>query len=242
MTKSNVNEQRRRVHDTISCSVLVAITFTVGLLGCSTPFSNSDDDQSDVLDVSQDRLQELREEYPLSSQSLVTPWMKKVTYREIMDFADAVVVAEVVSVLPNFSMVVTTEPDTPVGEMPEKQETTGMTPYEAEFISYKVKVQKVIAGGAVAKETFLFYNAAFVGIEPELKPGQRIVTAIKKGVESEQRGGYSFSRYGTYYIVDGDYVLSAYEGFSNEALEFTKQTNGIRLDQFVKKVRSLAQE
>lgn len=57
---------------------LFVITLTVGLLGCSAPFSNSDDDESDVLDVlSQDRLQELREEYPLSPQSLVTPWMKK---------------------------------------------------------------------------------------------------------------------------------------------------------------------
>lgn len=219
---------------------LFAITLTIGLLGCSAPFPDSDDDELDVL--SQARLQELREEYPLSPQSLVTPWMKKVTYREIMDFSDAVVVAEVVSVLPNFSMVITTEPDTPERKMAEKQETTGMTPYKAEFISYKVKVQKVITGEAVAKETFLFYNAAFAALEPKLMPGQRIVTAIKKGVESEQRGGYSFSRYGTYYIVDGDYVLSAYGGFSNEALEFTKQTNGIKLDQFVKKVRSLAQE
>ncbi|HBU83705.1 MAG TPA: hypothetical protein DEF35_18995 [Paenibacillus sp.] len=217
---------------------LFAITLTVGLLGCSAPFS--EDDELDVF--SQDRLQELRGEYPLSPQSLVTPWMKKVTFKEIMDFADAVVVAEVVSVLPNFSMVLTTEPDTPERKMTEKQESKGMTPYEAEFISYEVKVQEVITGGAVAKETFLFYNAAFAGIEPTLKPGQRIVTAIKEGVEAEQRGGYSFSRYGTYYIVDGDYVLSAYGGFSNKALEFTKQTNGIRLEKFVKRVRSLAQE
>lgn len=222
---------------------LIAITLTFGLLGCSASFSNSDDDKSDFLDVlSQDRLQELREDYPLSSQSLVTPWMKKVTFREIMDFSDAVVVAEVVSVLPDFSMLITTEPDTPERTMTEKQETTGMTPYEAEFVSYKVKVHEVITGGDVAKETFLFYNAAFAAFDPKLMPGQRIVTAIKKGVESEQRGGYYSSRYGTYYIVDGDYVLSAYEGFSNEALEFTKQTNGIKLDQFVKKVRSLAQE
>ncbi|KGP83471.1 MULTISPECIES: hypothetical protein [unclassified Paenibacillus] len=217
---------------------LFVITLTVGLYGCSAPFS--EDDELDVL--SQDRLQELREEYPLSPQSLVTPWMKKVTFKEIMDFADAVVVAEVVSVLPNFSMVLPTEPDTPERKMTEKQESTGMTPYEAEFISYEVKVKEVITGGTVAKETFLFYNAAFAGIEPTLKPGQRIVTAIKKGVEAEQRGGYSFSRYGTYYIVEGDYVLSAYEGFSNKALEFTKQTNGIRLEKFVKRVRSLAQE
>ncbi|MGW7159778.1 hypothetical protein [Paenibacillus sp. LK1] len=221
---------------------LIAITL-FGLLGCSAPFSNSDDDKSDFLDVlSQDRLQELRAAYPLSPQSLVTPWMKKVTFREIMDFSDAVVVAEVVSVLPNFSMLITTEPDTPERKMAEKQETTGMTPYEAEFVSYEVKVHEVIVGENVAKETFLFYNAAFAAFDPKLMPGQRIVTAIKKGVESEQRGGYYSSRYGTYYIVDGDYVLSAYEGFSNEALEFTKQTNGIKLDQFVKKVRSLAQE
>ncbi|WP_315794066.1 hypothetical protein [Paenibacillus sp. BIC5C1] len=222
---------------------LFAITLTFGLLGCSAPFSNSADDESDFVDVlSQERLQELREDYPLSPQSLVTPWMKKVTFRKIMDFADAVVVAEVVSVLPNFRMVITTEPDTPERKMAEKQETTGMTPYEAEFVSYEVKVHEVIVGEDVAKETFLFYNAAFAALDPKLMPGQRIVTAIKKGVESEQRGGYYSSRYGTYYIVDGDYVLSAYEGFSNEALEFTKQTNGIKLEQFVKKVQSLAQE
>ncbi len=102
-----------------------------------------------------------------------------------------------------------------------------------------MKVDKVVTGEDVEKDTFLFYNADFAGVEPELKPGMKIIAVVKKGTTGEQIGGYSFTRYGTYYIVDDDYVLAAYEGESEEILDFTEQTNGIQLDDFMDKIKNL---
>ncbi|WP_307541144.1 hypothetical protein [Paenibacillus sp. W4I10] len=102
-------------------------------------------------------------------------------------------------------------------------------------------MDKVVTGEDVEKDTFLFYNADFAGMEPDLKPGTRIVTTVKKGSSPEQSGGYSFTRYGTYYIVDGDYVFNAYEGDSEELREFTEETNGIQLDSFIQKIKNLSE-
>ncbi|WP_340015023.1 hypothetical protein [Paenibacillus sp. FSL K6-1318] len=105
----------------------------------------------------------------------------------------------------------------------------------------QLKVDKVVTGEDVEKDTFLFYNADFAGMEPELKPGMKIIAVVKKGTAGEQLGGYSFTRYGTYYIVDGEYVLAAYEGESEESRDFTEQTNGIQLDAFMDKIKNLPQ-
>ena len=69
----------------------------------------------------------------------------------------------------------------------------------------------------------------------------KIIAVVKKGTTGEQLGGYSFTRYGTYYIVDGDYVLATYEGESEVSRYFTEQTNGIQLDAFMDKIKNLPQ-
>jgi len=184
-------------------------------------------------------MKELREEYPLSTKTPATISMREVSFREIMTYGDAVVVAEVMKVLPSFSVELSTEPGTPERMMADKDKANGMTPYQPKFISYEVKVHEVVTGADVPEDTFLFYNADFAGVEPELKPGMEIIAVVKKGTTGKQVDGYSFTRYGTYYIVDGDYVLAAYEGESEELRDFTEKTNGIQLDSFMDKIKNL---
>ncbi|MET3939212.1 hypothetical protein ABIC22_002024 [Paenibacillus sp. PvP094] len=217
---------------------LISVVLLIGLTSCSTPFSNSRDDAGNRLSLN--RIAELREEYPLSTGVPPTINMREVSFREMMDFGEAVIIAEVMSELPNFSVDLTAVPGTPEGDSAEKDQDAGIGPYKPEFIAYKVKVLQVVTGEGVNEDTFLFYNADFAGMEPELKPGMRIVTVVKKGTTGEQVEGYSFTRYGTYYIVDGDYVLSAYEGESEELREFTEKTNGIQVDSFIQKIKELA--
>lgn len=217
---------------------LISVVFMISLTSCSTPLSNAHDDAGNRLSLN--RIAELREEYPLSTGVPPTINMREVSFREMMDFGEAVIIAEVMSELPNFSVDLTAVPGTPEGDSAEKDRAAGIAPYKPEFIAYKVKVHQVVTGEDVNEDTFLFYNADFAGMEPELKPGMRIVTVVKKGTAGEQVGGYSFTRYGTYYIVNGDYVLSAYEGESEELREFTEQTNGIQVDSFIQKIKELA--
>ncbi|WP_411735580.1 hypothetical protein [Paenibacillus sp. M2] len=218
---------------------LTGIALLVSLTGCTTLFVNSDDRAENVL--SQKRMNELRKEYPLSTGVPATINMREVSFREIMTYGDGVVVAEVMNVLPSFRVELTTEPGTPERKMADKDRATGTTPYQPEFISYGVRVHEVVTGDDVPEDTFLFYNAEFAGVEPELKPGMKIIAVVKKGTTGEQLGGYSFTRYGTYYIVDGDYVLATYEGESEESRYFTEQTNGIQLDAFMDKIKNLPQ-
>lgn len=223
----------------MTCWLLSIVLAMVSLSGCSSPFYESFNAEGSGLSF--DRMNELRKEYPLSTGVPATINMREVSFREIMTYGDGVVVAEVMNVLPSFRVELTTEPGTPEQKMADKDRANGFTSYQPEFISYEVKVHEVITGNDVADDTFLFYNADFAGVEPELKTGMKIIAVVKKGTTGEQLGGYSFTRYGTYYIVDGEYVLAAYEGESEELREFTEQTNGIQLDAFMDKIKNLPQ-
>jgi len=223
----------------MTCWLLSIVLTMVSLTGCSSPFSESFNAVGSRL--SSDRMKELRKQYPRSTGVPATINMREVSFREVMAFGDSVVVAEVMNVLPSFRVELRTEPGTPERKMADKDRANGMTPYQPEFISYGVKVHEVVTGDDVAEDTFLFYNADFAGVEPELKPGMKIIAVVKKGTAEEQLGGYSFTRYGTYYIVDGEYVLAAYEGESEELRDFTEQTNGIQLDAFMDKIKNLPQ-
>lgn len=67
----------------------------------------------------------------------------------------------------------------------------------------------------------------------------KIVTAIMSGTSDEQKGKYSYTRYGTYYIVDEEYVLSAYGGHSEELTTFASQTNGKSLEHLIRTIKEL---
>ncbi|WFR63816.1 hypothetical protein P9222_06045 [Paenibacillus amylolyticus] len=158
---------------------LTGIALLFSLTGCTTLCVNSDDGVGNLLP--QERIKELREEYPLSTNTPATISMREVSFREVMTYGDGVVVAEVMKVLPNFRVELTTDPGTPERKMADKDRANGVTPYQPEFISYQVKVHEVVTGDHVAEDTFLFYNADFAGMEPELKPGMKIIAVVKRG-------------------------------------------------------------
>ncbi|WP_342553447.1 hypothetical protein [Paenibacillus sp. FSL R7-0652] len=231
----------KRVWVQIVWSALLLMMFTVTLTACSTAAFKSPQG-AEPSRLSAERIQELRDQYPVYSGVPPLINMREVSFREIMNYADAVIVAEVIGDHPPFSVELTAEPGTSEGALAEKQRNQGLSPDEPEFTAYQVKVLEVVSGEDVPENTFLFYNAVFAGIEPELKPGMRIVTAVGKGTAGGQIGGYSFSRSGTYYIVDEDYVLAAYEGQTEDVRDFTDQTNGIRLGAMMRIIKDIGRE
>ena len=182
---------------------LTILFFSLALFvfGCSS-------DKQNASNLSNERIAELRKEYPLSEGNPSLAQTVDVPFEQILEMSDSVIIAEVIKQNPNFKSTLTAEPGTPEGDAAEKDKARGIEPYKPTFVSYQVKVDEVIVGEDVEETTNLFYNADFVGTEPDLKPGMKIVASVKKGTAPEQQGSYSFTRYATYYIVD-DFVLSA---------------------------------
>ena len=216
--------------------IIVSMLLLVFVTGCSNHVS---EDQSKVASLSSEQIKELRKDYPLSEGTPVNVNFKDLTFKEVLDHTDSVIIAEVVKQIPNFTVDLITEAGTPEGMLAEKQKETGVQPYKPEFISFQVNVEEVVAGEDVATTINLFYNSDFKGMEPELKPGMKMVVAIKKGVGPEQADSYSFTRYGTYYVVEGDYVLSAYEGEGKDIKRFNLQTNGKSLENLITEINNL---
>jgi hypothetical protein len=220
----------------LTCAAASMMLFVI-ITGCSNSSSNSEQLASKSL--SAEEIMELRKDYPLSSGSPENVDIRDLTFKEVLDNTDSVIIAEVVQQMPNFSVDLITEPGTPEGNLAEKQKEAGMEPYKPEFVSFQIKVEEIITGEEVPDTVNLIYNADFQGIEPDLKPGMKIVAAIKKGVGEQQAGSYSFTRYGTYYVVDGNYVLSAFEGQSEEMVNFSRQTNGKSLENLISEIKEL---
>ena len=220
------------------------ITFAIAsmlLVTVITSCSNSSSHPERLTDrsLSPEKIQELRKEYPLSIGAPVNVNLRDLTFKEVLDHTDSVIIAEVIQQIPDISVELITAPGTPEGNLTAKEQEAGMNPYKPEFTSFQVNVKEVITGEEVENTINLIYNSDFKDIEPNLKPGMKIVVAIKNGVGAQQEGSYSFTRYGTYYVVEGDYVLSAYEGQSEEMRDFTLQTNGKPLENLISEIRGL---
>lgn len=213
---------------------LTILFFSLALFvfGCSS-------DKQNASSLSNERIAELRKEYPLSEGNPSLAQTVDVPFEQILEMSDSVIIAEVIKQNPNFNSTLTAEPGTPEGDAAEKDKARGIEPYKPTFVSYQVKVDEVIVGEDVEETTNLFYNADFVGTEPDLKPGMKIVASVKKGTAPEQQGSYSFTRYATYYIVDEDFVLSAYQGENEEMRSFTEQTDGKTLNNLIDQVKEL---
>ncbi|WP_336783209.1 hypothetical protein [Paenibacillus illinoisensis] len=213
---------------------LTILLFSLALIvfGCSS-------DKQNASSLSNERIAELRKEYPLSEGNPSLTQTIDVPFEQILEMSDSVIIAEVIKQNPNFKSTLTAEPGTPEGDAAEKDKARGIEPYKPTFVSYQVKVDEVIVGEDVEETTNLFYNADFVGTEPDLKPGMKIVASVKKGTAPEQQGSYSFTRYATYYVVDEDFVLSAYQGESEEMRSFTEQTDGKTLNNLIDQVKEL---
>ncbi|MGV2966169.1 hypothetical protein [Paenibacillus sp. AGC30] len=211
---------------------ILLFSLVLVVLGCSS-------DKQIASSLSDERIAEFRKQYPLSQGNPSLAQTVDVPFDQILELSDSVIIAEVIKQNPNFKSTLTAEPGTPEGDAAEKDKARGIEPYKPTFVSYEVKVEEVIVGADVEDTTNLFYNADFIGIEPDLKPGMKIVASVKKGTAPEQQGSYSFTRYATYYVVDENYVLSAYQGESEEMKSFTKQTDGKTLNNLAEQVKEL---
>ncbi|WP_160036402.1 hypothetical protein [Paenibacillus sp. An7] len=211
-------------------AALVILT-TVFVIGCSNTSTDA---------LEQSRIQELRKDYPLSTGTVPYINMRDIPFKEILDIADSVIVAEVISQVVDVSVELPAEPGTPEGKLAEKDKSRGFEPYKPTFISYEVTVDEVIIGDEVKDTVNMMYNSELSEMEPRLRPGMKIIAAVKKMAGPQQEeGSYSFTRYGTYYIVDDRYVLSAFDSDSEEISNFTNITNGRTIDHLKSKIKEL---
>lgn len=184
--------------------------------------------QSRHQQLSQERLLELRREYPAYNEDPPFASMIRPSFEEIMDRSETVIIGEVVAELPEYTVDLV-KPGTVDEQLEQKMKSKGLPSYQASFKQYEVKVTKQIAGEPVEDVIKLAYNADFAGFEPELKSGMSIVTGIAKGQDVHE-GRYFFTRFGTYYVVEGRYVLSAVDD------EFSKTINGHPLDVLIEHI------
>lgn len=188
--------------------------------------------------MNEDEINRLREKYPLYEEDPPLIDMRKPKLEDLVKRADAFVLAEVLEALPEYTVELIEDSDTPEGKLYEKGKEYGMQ-NTASFMQYRVRVIENITGESSGKgeevrgDIIIAMNAQFRGYAPEPEPGMRIVTPVSKG-EGKHEGKYFYSKYGFYYVTDDDHVLSAY--VEDDGYEFTGRT----LDHLKKKIRELA--
>jgi len=207
----------------------IAITL-LALLVCASiaiVFMSNQTEENDYL--SAQKIEALREDYPIYDKDPDFVTTVPLSFHDVFEGVDSVVIGSVVEALPEYSLTLPLESEADKA-VDEKNKELGFDAKQ-EFVQYKLKVEKLIAGEAVDDEIILSHNAMFVGIEPELKPGMELLLGLSKGMNMHE-GKYFFSRYGTYYIVEDDYVLPAYED------QVSKTLTGASLTQLIDTIRS----
>lgn len=205
----------------------------------SSPLSCLKNARYDIAEpMNEDEINRLREKYPLYEEDPPLIDMRKPKLEDLVKRADAFVLAEVLEALPEYTVELIEDSDTPEGKLYEKGKEYGMQ-NTASFMQYRVRVIENITGESSGKgeevrgDIIIAMNAQFRGYAPEPEPGMRIVTPVSKG-EGKHEGKYFYSKYGFYYVTDDDHVLSAY--VEDDGYEFTGRT----LDHLKKKIRELA--
>ncbi|WP_028544192.1 hypothetical protein [Paenibacillus taiwanensis] len=190
-------------------------------------------EKSSSIGLSADRIHELRQEYPSLDGEHATYHMKKQSFQDVTKLTETIITAEVVGELPEYVIDLTGLPNTPEDKINQKRKQNGLPSLTATFSQYEVKVLETVNGKPVTGNIKLVYNSAFRGIEPDLKKGMKIVTAISAGKLAHE-GKFYFTRFGTYYIVDNDYVLSAVDD------EFSVKMNGRPLKEFIDEISTIS--
>ncbi len=205
----------------------------------SSPLSCLKNARYDIAEpMNEDEINRLREKYPLYEEDPPLIDMRKPKLEDLVKRADAFVLAEVVEALPDYTVELIEDSDTPEGKLYEKGKEYGMQ-NTASFMQFRVRVIENITaessgkGEDVRGEIIIAMNAQFRGYAPGPEPGMRIVTPVAKG-EGKHEGKYFYSKYGFYYVTDDDHVLSAY--VEDDGYEFSGRT----LDHLKKKIRELA--
>ncbi|MNW45642.1 hypothetical protein D3C74_229120 [compost metagenome] len=187
--------------------------------------------------LSQERLKALRVEYPIVYGTLPNAETIELSFSDVLKVSQTAVVAEVIEKLPEYTLDLVADETTPEGVLNEKQENLGFSFSKANFTPYKVRVNEVIAGDPVQEYVNIVNNSDLKEFEPELTPGTKIVVTLFKA-PSHPEGNYGFTKYGTYYVVDDDYVLSAYESKEQGEMSFaSKVMNGKPLKALKEEIR-----
>lgn len=171
--------------------------------------------------LSQDEIEELRENYPLYPGVPDHLSMKVVTLDDAMKTAETFVFAEVIEQLPEYTINLIDDSNSAEGKIHEKGKEFGMTD-TANFIQYKIKVIEDLFESNIFKnnqpeEIIIAVSSEFKDVEPELKPGMKIITPIMQG-KGKHQGKYLYYKYGLYYVTDDEYVLAAYDEGSKTVL------------------------
>lgn len=163
--------------------------------------------------LSEKEIDELRTTYPVYKGNPGLMSMREPTLEESVQYADTFVLAEVIEQLPEYTIKLISNAQTPEGEIYEKGEDFGLTD-TASFLQYRVKIIDDLFDSQLvqkndADEITISINSEFKGFAPELKPGMKFLSPVSVGTEIHE-GRYSYSKYGFYYVTEDDYVLSAF--------------------------------
>jgi len=185
--------------------------------------------------LSAEKVEELRHEYPIYNKDPDFLSTRPLAFEEIMGGVDSIVIGYIDEMLPSYqiSLPLVGESDKAIYE---KNKALGFDQKD-EFIQRKLKVEKLVAGAPVNDEVILSLNAMFKDIEPQFKTGMKILIALEKGNYMHE-GKHFFSRYGTYYIVEENYVLPAYEKVDYDS----KKLTGASLDQLITTIQSVRED
>ncbi|WNS42871.1 hypothetical protein [Paenibacillus sp. MMS20-IR301] len=188
--------------------------------------------------LSRERIAELRDQYPVNHSTLQNAMTKELSFTDVIDFSQTVAEVEVIEKLPEYTLNLINDENTPEGKLNQKQKSMGFSFAEAKFIPFKVKVNEVIAGESVGEYVNLIYNSDLSESEPDLTPGTKLVTSLFRA-SLHPEGNYFSTKYGSYYVVDDNYVLSAYENKEQGETGFAgKLLNGKTLDNLKEEIKA----
>jgi hypothetical protein len=151
--------------------------------------------------------------------------IKEPQFTDVLKLSDAVILAEIVEELPEYTVELISDSSTPEGQIYEKGEKYGLSD-NTKFVQYKVKVLEPIAYNPekaikAGQDIVISYSSEFKDYMPKFNSGMRIIVPIKEGT-GQHDGKYLFTQYGLYYVVQDQYVLSAYP--ENDSISFTGKT------------------
>lgn len=128
--------------------------------------------QAEPPQLSPERIAQLRLEYPAYNTFPELILINPSTFLEIAEKAESVIIGQVIKQLPQYEVNLISD--------------------RLSFVQYEVAVEKVISGEPTADTIYLVHNAMFIGHEPELKSGMRLILGTAAGKDVHE-GKHFFS-------------------------------------------------
>lgn len=202
-----------------SIAVLLPLVL-VGLVSCS---------QSEQSPLSAETITQLRDEYP--AYHYTNPFVEELpaAFDEVIRSSESVIIGRSKGEITHYEVDLTPHlrPD-----LREKAQSPGISNREA-FVVHEIEVIRLLAGEPVNKTIHLAYNRMFRDYLPDFREGMTFLAGVSEGATGNHAGRHFFSRYGMYYIVDGEYVLSVVED------EFAERMNGQPLARLIAEVERI---